>query len=75
MTRVIVHSEQSPVAIKKSDLPPGEAIYVCRCGLSKSQPFCDGSHKKTLREETGRLYRYGDQPDSTGPVLIKIENL
>lgn len=27
-------------------LVPGE-YYWCACGGSKSQPFCDGSHKKT----------------------------
>jgi len=23
----------------------GKSYYWCACGLSKSQPFCDGSHK------------------------------
>ncbi|XP_060606364.1 CDGSH iron-sulfur domain-containing protein 3, mitochondrial-like [Ruditapes philippinarum] len=29
------------------DLKVGETKYWCRCGLSKNQPWCDGSHKDT----------------------------
>ena len=25
----------------------GNSYYWCACGLSKKQPFCDGSHKET----------------------------
>jgi CDGSH iron-sulfur domain-containing protein 3 len=25
----------------------GKSYYWCSCGLSKSQPFCDGSHAGT----------------------------
>ena len=25
----------------------GNSYYWCACGLSKKQPFCDGSHKGT----------------------------
>ena len=25
----------------------GKTYWWCACGLSKSQPFCDGSHKAT----------------------------
>ncbi len=28
------------------------------CGLSSNEPFCDGSHNKTLDEQTGKVYIY-----------------
>jgi len=31
----------------KVDLQEGQEYYWCRCGRSKKQPFCDGSHKDT----------------------------
>lgn len=29
------------------ELTEGKAYFYCRCGRSKNQPFCDGSHKGT----------------------------
>jgi CDGSH-type Zn-finger protein len=31
----------------KVELKEGEQYWWCACGLSKNQPFCDGSHKVT----------------------------
>jgi CDGSH iron-sulfur domain-containing protein 3 len=28
------------------DVEAGKDYWWCACGLSKTQPFCDGSHKK-----------------------------
>jgi CDGSH-type Zn-finger protein len=40
----------------------GKSYYWCSCGLSKSQPFCDGSHagtgplRSSLRPQRPRLF-------------------
>ncbi|WP_293008379.1 CDGSH iron-sulfur domain-containing protein [Nitrosomonas sp.] len=34
----------SPIEVQ---LESGKDYYWCSCGQSKSQPFCDGSHKNT----------------------------
>jgi CDGSH-type Zn-finger protein len=38
-----VCAQKAPYAV---DLTPGD-YWWCACGLSKKQPFCDGSHKVT----------------------------
>ena len=38
------------IAEKKSirvELEEGKRYFWCRCGRSKNQPYCDGSHKGT----------------------------
>lgn len=35
---------KSPIEV---NLTTGEEIWFCSCGHSKTQPYCDGSHKGT----------------------------
>jgi len=35
--------QKSPYKVK---VEKGKTYFWCSCGLSKKQPFCDGSHKK-----------------------------
>ena len=39
-----VIADNKPIGV---ELKKGEEYYFCRCGLSKNQPFCDGSHADT----------------------------
>jgi len=39
-----VIAQKSPFA---TEVEEGKSYWWCACGLSKEQPFCDGSHKGT----------------------------
>lgn len=37
-------ADKQPIAV---ELEAGKNYFWCACGLSKNQPFCDGSHRDT----------------------------
>jgi len=56
MARIVIKTAHAPKVIDPSDKP----VTICMCGLSKNQPFCDGSHLKTVDEDDKKVYTYND---------------
>ena len=40
--RRVLKTANKPLEIK----PQEKSVWICVCGLSKNQPYCEGSHKK-----------------------------
>lgn len=56
MARKVIKIAHGPFEVK----PQTSSVWICMCGLSKNQPFCDRSHLKTLDEDDAKLYEYDE---------------
>jgi len=58
MARLVKKESKVPFEIKVGTYN----IWICMCGLSNNQPFCDDSHKKTI-DEDNKIYVYSREGD------------
>ncbi|MFA4937368.1 MAG: CDGSH iron-sulfur domain-containing protein [Patescibacteria group bacterium] len=63
MARLVKKTAQGPLELKPQD----KSVWICMCGLSRNQPFCDDSHQKTLDEDPSKTYSY-DESDNKQEV-------
>ena len=59
----------------------GKAYFWCACGLSTTQPFCDGSHKDTgitpqkwTAEKDGKAFFCGCKASAKAPMCDGTHN-
>ena len=71
--------EKMPVIAQKAPYPievdAGKIYWWCACGMSKKQPFCDGSHKGSAftpleykAKTTGTIYFCGCKHSGNGAL-------
>lgn len=69
MARLVRKEAKGPYELKNGT----ESTWICMCGLSDVQPFCNGTHKKTADEKDGEVYTYS-KDNSTRTEVASIYN-
>lgn len=70
MPRLVRLTHTGPIKVEPSDKP----IWVCACGLSRTFPFCDGTHKACREREPDPAALYVYDNDRTAIVETRRED-
>ena len=73
-----IPAQKGPYAVA---VEAGKVYFWCACGRSKTQPFCDGSHKDTgfspvqyRAEKTGQAFFCGCKTTANKPLCDGSHN-
>ena len=61
MARQVIKTATEPQEVKIGE----DSVFICMCGLSKTQPFCDYSHDNTKGEKENIVYIYDEDFERT----------
>ncbi|MDQ6667806.1 MAG: CDGSH iron-sulfur domain-containing protein [Thermoproteota archaeon] len=68
MARLVRKEAKGPYELKNGT----ESTWICMCGLSDEQPFCNETHKKTA-DEKDEVYTY-NKDNNTRTEVDSINN-
>ena len=66
MARLVKHVRNRPYRVDVEGVE--KPLWMCACGLSQDQPYCDGSHRRSDDEIEGEIYLYDAENRVHAPV-------